>query len=177
MRSKKGAVELSMSTIIIIILGVTLLSLGLILVKGTFSSITRTTQGALDKGDVLIGEIFEDVDSPLVISPPKTTVPQGVTDAVDVIVSNQEQESIQITAKTKSLDPDFLECSFSDTKKDVSRSYTLTSGKQAKFGLIVSVKSNAQIGKLLVCDVEVTGLTGDTSEQLSVIVGKEKGLF
>lgn len=46
---KKGAIELSMSTIIVIIIGITLLTLALIWVKGYFSEIDILTQGAFDR--------------------------------------------------------------------------------------------------------------------------------
>ncbi len=39
MRSKKGAIEMSMTTIIVIVLGVTLLILGLAFVKGVFENV------------------------------------------------------------------------------------------------------------------------------------------
>jgi len=177
MRSKKGAVELSMSTIIIIILGVTLLSLGLLWVRGTFSKITDISKSSFEQADAAISEIFQDVDSPLVISPPQISIPQGGADQVNVLITNEQADDAQFVAKVKSLDPGVLECSFADTKTGTSKTYSLPSGRQAKFGLIVDVKPEGKIGKLLVCDVEVTGLTGDTSEQLSVIVSKEKGLF
>ena len=48
---KKGAIELSMTTIIVIILGITLLSLGLIWVKGTFGDITRLSRSAFEQAD------------------------------------------------------------------------------------------------------------------------------
>ena len=49
--SKKGAIELSMTTIIVIIMGITLLSLGLIWIRGTFSEITGLSKGAFEKAE------------------------------------------------------------------------------------------------------------------------------
>ena len=49
MQSKKGAIELSMTTIIVIILGVALLTLGLVFVRGTFLKITDLTEGEFAK--------------------------------------------------------------------------------------------------------------------------------
>ena len=54
--NKKGAIELSMTTIIVIIIGVVLLSLGLIWVKNTLGHITDITEEAFLQADREIRE-------------------------------------------------------------------------------------------------------------------------
>ena len=54
--NKKGAIELSMTTIIVIVIGVVLLSLGLVWVRGTFSQVTSLTQQAFIQADQEIRE-------------------------------------------------------------------------------------------------------------------------
>jgi len=49
--NKKGALELSVSTIIIIVIGVTLLVLGLVFVQGTFRKVTELSEGAFRAAD------------------------------------------------------------------------------------------------------------------------------
>ena len=49
MKSKKGALELSMNTIVVIVIGVVILSLGLMFVRGMFSQLTSQT-------DIIFGE-------------------------------------------------------------------------------------------------------------------------
>ena len=51
MLNKKGALELSVSTIIIIVIGVTLLVLGLVFVQGTFRKVTELSEGAFRAAD------------------------------------------------------------------------------------------------------------------------------
>ncbi|MFA5176490.1 MAG: hypothetical protein WC413_04515 [Candidatus Nanoarchaeia archaeon] len=51
MKSKKGAIELSMTTIIVIILGVTLLSLGLMFIRGMFDKINDITKQTFESAD------------------------------------------------------------------------------------------------------------------------------
>ncbi len=46
MKNKKGAIELSMSTIIVIIMGVTLLTIGIMWIKGLSTQLTSTTDQA-----------------------------------------------------------------------------------------------------------------------------------
>jgi hypothetical protein len=53
-KNKRGAIELSMTTIIVIVIGITLLSLGLIWVKNTFSNIGDMTQKQFDQADQII---------------------------------------------------------------------------------------------------------------------------
>lgn len=54
LKTKRGAIELSMTTIIVIVIGITLLSLGLIWVKNTFSNIGDMTQKQFDQADQII---------------------------------------------------------------------------------------------------------------------------
>ena len=46
--NKKGALELSMNTIIIIVIGVVLLSLGLIFVRGLFGQVESLSKSAFE---------------------------------------------------------------------------------------------------------------------------------
>jgi len=54
-RDKKGAMELSMTTIIIIVIGVTLLSLGIIWVKNTMDRVTGLSEGAFENAERELG--------------------------------------------------------------------------------------------------------------------------
>ena len=51
---KKGAIELSMTTIIVVVIGITMLTLGLAWIKDTFSNIDELGQGAFDSADALL---------------------------------------------------------------------------------------------------------------------------
>lgn len=51
MQSKKGAIELSMTTIIVIVMGVTLLILGLVFIRGIFTKISGLTEGAFSEAE------------------------------------------------------------------------------------------------------------------------------
>jgi len=178
MKSKKGAIELSMSTIIVIIIGVTLLSLGLMWVRGLMGKTTSLTSGAFDQADAAIGDIFQDVDSVLVISPPQMTISPGEVKIAKVFITNDAPTDTTFVAEIKNLDPENIDCIFTDSGEGISNTYNLPSGKQADFGIAAQVKgANAGKGNLLICNVVVTGIAGDNSAQLAVIVGGEKGLF
>ncbi len=51
MKKKEGAIELSMTTIIVIVIGITLLSLALVWVKGVFSDISELSEEAFRNAD------------------------------------------------------------------------------------------------------------------------------
>ena len=56
MMIKRGAIEFSMTTIIVIIIGVALLALGLIWISGTFSKLDTITESALENAETVFGE-------------------------------------------------------------------------------------------------------------------------
>ena len=90
-QQKKGAIELSITTIIVIVLGITLLSLGLVFIRGIFGKISGLTEQAFGAAQseieremapdqrFYIGGITIDVKSGK-----STTVPAGVQNFGDI---------------------------------------------------------------------------------------------
>ncbi len=171
---KKGSIELSMTTIIVIIIGITLLSLGLIWVRGTFSKVTDLSEGAFEKAEGAISDIFEEVDKPVYVSPPSLSLEQETSEIAQFIITNFEQEPIKVSAFVKSSDPT-LECLFADTLQTQSKEYSLNSGKQVKIKLIVEEKGGALGTK--VCNLEVPSMKESNTESLIIEVVKKQGLF
>ncbi len=56
-KDKKGALELSINTIVVIVIGVTLLTLGLIFVKNIFSKVTSLSDNVFDNAQSSIKDI------------------------------------------------------------------------------------------------------------------------
>ena len=54
---KKGAIEFSMTTIMVVIIGVAVLALGLAWIRGTFTQVTQLTESSLDNAETILGEI------------------------------------------------------------------------------------------------------------------------
>ena len=168
---KKGAIELSITTIIVIILGVTLLSLGLIWIRSTFRNIGDISESAFQKADGAISDILENVDETIVVSPPSIKLEQNAVETVQFIVTNREETPQNVKATVQSSDK-FVQCSFADTLKTTSKEYKLESGKQVKIKVIVQEKGGP-LG-LKVCNLEVPTITGDSSDSLIVeIVSKQ----
>jgi hypothetical protein len=176
--SKKGAIELSMTTIIVIVIGVTLLSLGLFWIRGIFRDIDSLTSGAFDTAEGQIGALFQDIDSYLTISPDNIDVEQGKFKDVTVIIANLGMDDLSVRAEIKTnTDPRGIDCGFDDTLKDESNLYNLASGEQVDLGLIVLAKPGVTLG-IKSCLVEVPNIpSGDRTDAVIVNVVKKKGIF
>src|SRR3989338_2323575 len=85
---KKAAVELSMTTIIIIVIGITILSLGLVWIRSVFSDVGELTSGAFEQGETQIAEIFGGTYQPVALSPSETTMSQGETTTASLAINN-----------------------------------------------------------------------------------------
>lgn len=81
-KTKKGAIELSVTTIIVIIIGVVLLGLGITFVTGVFKDAEKVKDGVFDQ------PIIPSIDFDKVYIPQKVTVPRGETKVVDIYVEN-----------------------------------------------------------------------------------------
>ena len=137
---KKGAIELSMTTVIVIVIGVVLLSLGLVWVRNIFSQVGGISDDAFNKANDLIGSL-ENVDSLLTIVPDEIDLPQDGDDGVGVVVYNDGDSPITVTVSMSSSDPD-LECGFLEGRNlvDSTEQFTLNSGKDKRFA--AGVKDN-----------------------------------
>ena len=171
---KRGAMELSMNTIIVIVIGITLLSLGLVFIRAICKNIRNLAEGAFEQADAEIGRL-QAVDRLLTISPNNIKLQQGKSKAVDVIIANFENVAISASVSAKSENPD-IECKFADTFSETSKTYTIDSGKQANIKLIATEKGG-ELG-IKVCNVEVHGdVSGDTTDSMLVTVEKKRGFF
>lgn len=166
---KRGAIELSMSTIIIIIIGITLLSLGLMWVKGIFSDITETSERAFEQTDAVIEELYGDVDKLLTIIPGSIDIEQNEQDTVKVIIANFGTEEINVHGEVTSMD-EKIDCFFADTGELKTNQYTIKSGEQTSVKMIVS-EMGGNLG-IKVCNVIIPEATGDNQDSLIINVKK-----
>ncbi|MBU4241939.1 MAG: hypothetical protein KKF52_01780, partial [Nanoarchaeota archaeon] len=77
--SKKGAIEMSMQTIIIVVIGVTLLTLGLRFVYTTFTGITEQQEGITELTNTQINELFGQSGELIYLTKDNVGVQQGDT--------------------------------------------------------------------------------------------------
>lgn len=67
LNNKEGAIELSITTIIIVVIGVTLLILGLVLVKNIFGGATKATDVLNEKTINTMAQLFGDETSDVIV--------------------------------------------------------------------------------------------------------------
>src|SRR3989344_3701460 len=108
LKNKKGAIELSMTTIIVIVLGVTLLILGITFVRTIFTKVGEISKGTFAKADTLLGQL-ENVNEFLTVTPTILELEIKKDDVAKVTIANFEEEAIDISAEVTAEDKG-LEC-------------------------------------------------------------------
>src|SRR3972149_3048368 len=86
-KERRGSLSLSMETIIIIILGVTLLSLGLIFVKGIFDKTEELREAAFDDAERAMSPLDAYHEDKLTV--PSIKVKRGESKKFFIYVNNQ----------------------------------------------------------------------------------------
>jgi len=175
---KKAAVELSMTTIIIIVIGITILSLGLVWIRSVFSDVGQLTSGAFEQGETQINEIFGGSDQPVALSPTETSMSQGDTTTATLAINNLgsgKADGVYAEVEAKAFGgaaAEALVCAFSDTLTDKSNTYSLGSGKGVS-GLKVLVEDQGSDLGTYACVITVYNLP-DGTETTSFIINLEK---
>jgi len=178
---KKGAIELSMTTIIVIVIGVVLLSLGLLWIRNIFSQVGGISDDAFNKANDLIGGL-ENVDSLITIVPDEIKIGQDKDDAIKVVIFNKNEETLQGLKVKVSTTDQKLKCGFidGDTIKPETDEFSLTSGSQESFAVIAKdLKGNLRTTS---CLIQVVGTdpalaSEDLTETLLITVEKKSSLF
>jgi len=162
---KRGALELSVNTIIIVVLGVTILIVGL-------AFIDTIKEKLLGTSDKVFGEIegkFEEFNAQQLL-----TLKTGSTEQIKVIIANIDDNDYgSVIAATESLTAD-VKCFFAATNSLKSRSYDIPSGKQVSIDLRVQALGNAKLGDKT-CNVVISGSgisEPDTEASLAIDVVK-----
>ena len=171
--NKRGALELSVNTIIVIVIGVTILTLGLYFVQNIFGGLDELGTGAIQQAKSQLVDLGN-VDKLLSVSPKETDISQGDTGYVRVNIANIEEidyKSVKASVKSTSKD---VVCVFTDTLQQTSETWNINSGKKVAVDIGINVGKNAKLGNV-VCNVEVSSLDiteSDKSDSLFVNVVK-----
>jgi len=174
---KKGAIELSMTTVIVIVLGIVLLSLGLIWVRNIFGQVGGVSDDAFNRANDLIGDLESFEGSFLTVVPDEIEISQGGDDGIGVVVNNEQETSIIVTITMSSSDPE-LKCGFLDGRELIgsTEQFTLDSGKHKKF--TAGVKDLEGDLRTTSCKIKVLGTNEPDNERtLIVTVKKQSSLF
>lgn len=150
-KSKKGAIEMSMQTIIIVVIGVTLLTLGLRFVYTTFSGISSQQQGITELTNTQINELFGQSEEPIYLTKDSITIEQGETETVDVNVRNNDYDDGVFKYEVLVSDPGQMSAEQVQSWFSWSKNgRNLANGKGYSDKLIIRVPNNARTGSYLV---------------------------
>lgn len=87
-KRKKGAIEMSMQTIIVVVIGITLLTLGLKFVYDTFLGISANRQAVDDATAKQLRELFGESDDPLNFNANSIGIEQGEETSIALMIKN-----------------------------------------------------------------------------------------
>lgn len=146
---KKAAFELSMTTIVIIVLAMTLLILGLTLIKKIFTGAIGNVQRLDDKVRAAIDELFLEKEEELIFYLTKNTaeIPQGTDWGVAFGFSPDEAGGYTYTVK---LDKDGIWKNLCPGIKETDAENILGIGKSGDFGSVYSGAHEYGLIKFLV---------------------------
>lgn len=165
--NKKAAIEMSMTTIIVIVLGVVLLILGLVFVQFIFKKTTSLAEGAFEKAEGQIGD-FSEVSKPLMITPDRIDLEKGESKIVVVVMANFKEEKANAKLKVTTKEAtDNLACTFEDTSSTESDTYPIPSGEFRSVKLLVDSKETGTTGNKN-CKVVATGLGEGIQDTVSI---------
>ncbi len=148
--SHKGAIELSMTTVIVIILGVTLLSLGLLFVRNIFGKVDILTSQAFEEANAGIAKLRGNIEHELSVTSSEVTLKQGDTKVLGVLMANLGDREAKFQLKT-SLPPQSARsakftCELADTEATASKSVSLSSAQDKDFKVIINDKAKTPLG-------------------------------
>ena len=166
MKDKKGAVELSMTTVIVIILGVVLLTLGLAFVRNIFGKVGDLTTTAFGKADADI-EKLGNIEDELTITRRVVDLEQGGSEGIGVVVKNLGNKESSFQLKTslpgKTAQKAKFTCEVQESQGTQSKVAALPSGEQRAFHILLIDEGNTDLGTY-VCEIV---LFKDGKESLS----------
>ena len=100
--NKKGAIELSITTIIILILGITMLGLSLVFVTNIFSEGTEEFEKAIDVVDKQFIEQLKQTEKVIALDRPKLDIERSAADQIYIVFNNKNafDKNFNIMAST-----------------------------------------------------------------------------
>ena len=142
--SKKGAIELSMTTIIVIVIGVTLLSLGLVWVRSTFSNIQGLTDDAFQNAKEEITLTNRD---PKLTVPAEININRGETKAFRMYLINDGStgnDNFDISINEEENVPG-LQVKMFGTAEGGTKTISLPKGEEREIRAVISIDKSVPV--------------------------------
>jgi|SRR3989344_1195080 len=168
--NKKGAIEMSMTTIIVIIIGVVLLSLGLAFVQQIFSKAKKISIETFERAEGQIKD-FNQIKSELTITSDNLEIEKGSARVISVILANlgSAAASASATVSVPSQFQNDISCVFVDSEKSKSDIYAIKSGEFRSLDLRIESKDSGVLGSKS-CKVVASGLGESIQDTISIRV-------
>ncbi|MAG47739.1 hypothetical protein CL617_03970 [archaeon] len=174
MRSKKGALELSINTIIVIVIGVTVLSLGLIFINNLFKDMGGTAEGAFENANAALDKITGDADEYLLLAPNSITIEHGKNKGVYALITNIDSDEtltgLSAVLSVPDEDKDDIVCRFFTNKKTQIPVRDIEPGDKEKIGVLIETEKNKLGPKI--CTITVSGIPSDSESNILINVEK-----
>ena len=154
---KKGAIELSMTTVIVIILGVTLLSLGLFFIRGIFTKTTGLTEGAFEEAEASIGKLGN-IESELTLTSKSVNLKQGQSKGIGIVMANlgdkEARFKVQTSLPPKTAQTAKFTCNVQETESTSSDEVPIKSGEKKPLHILIIDQAKSNLGTY-VCKVSL----------------------
>ncbi len=149
MRNKRGSLELSMSTIVIVIIAIVLLSLGIVFVRSMMGRISGTSETAFEEADRAIKDLMGG-DEKFFISGPYRDVKVGEKITFNSGIQNFEGETINFKI---GVNP-------ADEVSDISwvivpKSLSVNAGDKKGFPIVVNIPKTSKSGSTHMYNINV----------------------
>jgi len=171
---KKGAIELSMTTIIVVVMGITLLTLGLMFVRNIFFGIEETAGGVQDISKKQLDQLFKGEKQGIYVKKAETSIKQGGTATMDVVLGNPDSQKYKFyyTIAYSDKNPEKITNWISHRYASSTNAVSIESGKGKSDPLVIKVPNSAKLGEYIVyLDLNCGGCSDDgRSEYLTIKV-------
>lgn len=176
-KSKKGALELSINTIVVIVIGVTLLTLGLVFVRGILTKATDLSDEAFEDANRQLDALGGNTNEFLTIAPETVRVKAGDIGGFSVLIKNVEQKSYSGLIAKVTTSPNGLEkgikCEFVDDTTNKNLKTPFGPGSNERFN--VRVKTTKSSIGAFGCEFSLSGggieqTTYSTRRDIEIIV-------
>lgn len=169
---KRGALELSVNTIVIVVLGVTILIIGLAFLDTIRDKLSSISEESFQQIEGKFNEL--NAQQLITLAPNNFELTSGKSKVVTLVVANLDPDAYSgVFATIQNLDKD-IKCSFAATKLGKSKAYDIPSGQQVSLAVLVETTKSTGLGNK-VCNVQVTGggiTQADAEESLVVMIAK-----
>jgi len=171
-QNKRGALELSINTIVVIVIAMALLGLGLMFIRGMFDKITGVSDSTFEKISEQLNTDLVTSDAPLIFSKTKITIDRGGNSQEGFGVKNDGDSKISYGVKVGTFSCPELSQSENGDCPDISswfkyfdgdQQYTISPAERQTGKVQINVPRGATTGLYLLKIIAYEGIFDEAS--------------